>query len=76
MLTCTPLMCVVNVFWAHGQLTVPVTACKLTFRPYESDVPSMLAAPLPAEHAELPPTMLIVSTSAPVRAAELGVHAV
>ena len=62
--------------WAHAQLTIPVTACRLTFRPYESDVPSTLAAPLPAEHAEVPPTMLMVSTSAPVRAAESGVHAV
>ena len=62
--------------WVHELLDIHVTACKLTFRPYESDVPSTLAASLPAEHAEVPPTMLIVSTSAPVRAAELGVHAV
>ncbi len=62
--------------WAHAQLDTPVTACKLTFRPYKSDVPSTLASPLPAEHAEVPPTMLMVSTSPPVRAAESGVHAV
>ena len=66
----------VESLWAHAQLNTPVTTRKLTFRPYESDVPSTLAAPLPAEHAEVPPTMLMVSTSAPVRAAELGVHAV
>ena len=51
-------------------------ACMPTFKPYESDVPATLAALLPAEHAEVPPTMLMVSTSSPVKAAESGVHAV
>jgi len=55
---------------------LPEFGVECTFRPYESDTPSTLAAPPPAEQAEVASTMLIVSTPSPSSAADPAVHAV